>query len=1059
MAWWMSGDIRRVLERTRSYLVSLQKQSNASSAPSGARNSDRKALPSGTVEDATSAQLEQNRLGTTEDLRIALDKEMTLLRTNLMQPLLSEMEGLRQERESLVLEVRELELQRQNELSLTQQQAKQQQFMSEFLQGFMGRLQERLTEQVAQAMLRLEGQLLKYESIPYTGAAYTGAAPLSGNMDAARQDLEALPPNHPLLDPAERLEHLRMLQGQSDRLLISLDSTLRVVFETMQRNLQAYEESLTEGLEKMHRLGQQGEVMFASLVSHLVQQSLGLKTNSEEKTGSYLQGSVEPEMLDLGAIAFADAAILENKLSRDTPGESLPTEEEKNSLIEEEGQVADASQEPPSPLLQENKIPVVPQGDIEAAPETTVENYSLESEILQQDVLPPIPDNEEQDPTGDDSLFPFAGTELPRSPLEDSQQEPFPVSDEVISDLDLDLDEALPENIENFLNSDEAPLTQESSHQEQIAESPLGDEKESTGLRSRDILEQELETYTFGQQEEGFGYEEAPASTLGINDELGILGLGSDLFGEEAELTSESVPNSEVSSANSELRLEAQNLEAEIETPYSDVPDRAGMDNALALRQDEGDIGGLEESDDLFEGLQDPRQESDIAVGYDLGSQDIGARKQSTDLSSSLDGLLFGDRNTVLESQEAISPEGLSDLESDRTSEDLSENQSEDLFGDIGNAQANPVEDIPTTDYYSQDSSPDNLTPDSSPDNSRDDLSENQSEDLFGDMGNAQANPVEDTPTTDDSPLLIDDLAIDDLDLSPDWEENRLKVSPDEDLIGADESQNQKDLEIEDSTVQQLNEDLFGFEESVTQESSVPASASEDLDDLSLLSLQAPSITSIPPVLSGQADGIAAISPSSVEETVDDDDIFANLTAESNSLSSDSSGEELTADSDRNIYPENPMAPEEATSEIVTIDNILADLIETGPTAAPADSATDTPTTGAPTTEVLESKKSKLKDELPEPVNPIKRQEAALPEPTAFQNTTVDDFFDSFGEAEQTPVSSQSPSSSENMGGLDMSDLLTEPTDSLASLLEDEASTTLDDFFASLQDDRNPKDS
>ncbi|NER32584.1 MAG: hypothetical protein F6J93_00635 [Oscillatoria sp. SIO1A7] len=1036
MAWWMSGDIRRVLERTRSYLVSLQKQSNASSAPSGARNSDRKALPSGTVEDATSAELEQNRLASTEDLRIALDKEMTLLRTNLMQPLLSEMEGLRQERESLVLEVRELELQRQNELSLTQQQARQQQFMSEFLQGFMGRLQERLTEQVAQAMVRLEGQLLKYESTPYTGAAYTGAAPLSGNMDAARQDVEALPPNHPLLDPAERLEHLRMLQAQSDRLLISLDSTLRVVFETMQRNLQAYEESLTEGLEKMHRLGQQGEVMFASLVSHLVQQSLGLKTNAEEKTASYLQGSLEPELLGLGAIAFADAGILENKLSRDTPGESSPTEEGKNSLIEEETrQVAEASQEPPSPLLQE-----------ETAPEA---NYS-------PDALPPIPENEESDLSGSDSLFPFAGTELRRSPLEESQQEALPVSDGAISDLDLDLDEALPENIENFLNSDEARPTEPRSQQEPIAESALGDETESAGLRSRDILEQELETYTFGQQEEGFGDEEAPASTLDINDELGILGLGSDLFGEEAELTSESVPTSEVSSVNSELPREAQNLELEIETSDSDVPDRAGRDNALAPRQDEGDIGELGESDDLFEGLQDPRQESDIAVGYDLGSQeDIGAPEQSTELSSSLDGLLFGDRNAVLESQEAVSPEGLSDLEGENPSEDISENPSEnpseDLFGDMGNAQANPVEDTPTTDDYSPGSSPDNSSPDSSPDNSSPDSSpdnsspdsspDNSREDLFGEMGNAQANPVEDTPTKDERPLLIDDLAIDDLDLSPDWEEDRLKVSPDEDLIGADESQNQKDLEIEDSTVQQLNEDLFGFEESVTQESSVPASGSEDFDDLSLFTLQPQTIASTPPVLSGQADGIAAMSPSSVEETVDDDDIFANLTAESNSLPSDSSGEELTADSDRNIYPENPMAPEKATSEIVTIDNILADLIEASPTADEA------PATAA---------NSKLKDELPEPVKTIKPQAPALPQPTASQNTTVDDFFDSFGEA---PVSKQSPSSSENMSGLDMSDLLTEPTDTLGSLLEDEGSTTLDDFFASLQDDKTPKDS
>jgi len=62
-------------------------------------------------------------------------------------------------------------------------------------------------------------------------------------------------------------------------------TTIRIVFESLQRDIQTYQESLAQGVEQMHTLGQQGEMMFSALVSHLAQQ-IG------REASSYLQSGV-----------------------------------------------------------------------------------------------------------------------------------------------------------------------------------------------------------------------------------------------------------------------------------------------------------------------------------------------------------------------------------------------------------------------------------------------------------------------------------------------------------------------------------------------------------------------------------------------------------------------------------------------------------------------------------------------------------------------------------------------------------------------------------------------
>lgn len=263
IAWWMSGDARRVLERVRTYLVSLQHEDRASSSTSGAQtNSEVLSSP----KHPADAPGELDRAKTA--WREAIEQEISLLRAGLMQPLLSEIAALRQERETLAQEIRQLEINRHHQYSLAQQQSAQQQLLADWLQGLMSRLQESLKEQVARSLMQLESNLLSYE----------GGSPkqLTAPNQASALSREKVPPEsaHPLLDPQTRLEHLRMLQSESDGLLISLDATLRAVFESIERNLHAYEQSMSDSVEKMYRLGQQGEVIFARLIGQMSQPNL-----------------------------------------------------------------------------------------------------------------------------------------------------------------------------------------------------------------------------------------------------------------------------------------------------------------------------------------------------------------------------------------------------------------------------------------------------------------------------------------------------------------------------------------------------------------------------------------------------------------------------------------------------------------------------------------------------------------------------------------------------------------------------------------------------------------
>jgi len=122
----------------------------------------------------------------------------------------------------------------------------QPQLTAELLQVLMSRLQEDLSKQIAQAL-----ENLRQQPSPYDGSAMSSGMPAT------------IMPQY---------EQLQALRSRSDQMLVNLDSTLNLVFESLQRNIQAYQESLSQGVERMYNMGQQSEYTFKALIDQLAQQ-------------------------------------------------------------------------------------------------------------------------------------------------------------------------------------------------------------------------------------------------------------------------------------------------------------------------------------------------------------------------------------------------------------------------------------------------------------------------------------------------------------------------------------------------------------------------------------------------------------------------------------------------------------------------------------------------------------------------------------------------------------------------------------------------------------------
>ncbi|MBD2677003.1 MULTISPECIES: hypothetical protein [Nostoc] len=189
--------------------------------------------------------------------------------SRLMQPLRAELEGLLQERATLVQEIRQLEQKRLQNYSLAQQLTNQEQMITEFLQVLMSRLVPNLTPLLAQTLAN--------SSFSSAGIDRPNSEPLSFA-------------SQPFLESPERVERLTQLAQELDRRLLSLDGTVNVVFEALQRNINTYYESLSQALARMHSKGIQGEQLIANFLNNLTEY---LQQQSPSTESSLLEGEAQ----------------------------------------------------------------------------------------------------------------------------------------------------------------------------------------------------------------------------------------------------------------------------------------------------------------------------------------------------------------------------------------------------------------------------------------------------------------------------------------------------------------------------------------------------------------------------------------------------------------------------------------------------------------------------------------------------------------------------------------------------------------------------------------------
>ncbi|MEL7501988.1 MAG: hypothetical protein AAFN18_05925 [Cyanobacteria bacterium J06554_6] len=301
LPWVMSTEVtqqRQLLEKTRSYLQSLARNLDA---PGGWGPVD---PDSGQIASPS----RRERTGEAEAAQVlqALLLEMQYLKENSLKPLRQELTSLKQQRQTLQSEISSLEAQK-----LTADNTQQQ--INQFLETLMERLQANLSQQVAEAMARVS------------------AGQTSDQMLAEAIEGEFVAADQPRLHPAQRLEQLRLVQAQSDQLLLQLDTTLQTVFESLQKSVESYRESLSEGLEQMHSLGREGEVIFHALVNHIAQQ-LG------QDTSRYLSADAEASSLTEGSdplLPQVDQVDLSEASPNDADADPLRQELDDLSLSDE----------------------------------------------------------------------------------------------------------------------------------------------------------------------------------------------------------------------------------------------------------------------------------------------------------------------------------------------------------------------------------------------------------------------------------------------------------------------------------------------------------------------------------------------------------------------------------------------------------------------------------------------------------------------------------------------------------------------------------------------------
>jgi hypothetical protein len=250
---------RQVLERIRDFLIKLRESESENKLAEQPKLSPLLAKFTDQGNSESSPQPDQSQ----QQSNVQIPPQQKIDFSALLQPLQGELQALLQERATLVQEIRQLEQRRLHNYSLTQQMANQEQMISEFLQVLMNRIVP-ITPQITDNLASGDRQQLLDTN--YSTELESASTP-------------------PFLESTQ-LEQLTRFAAELDRRLLSLDGTVNVVFEALQRNIHTYHESLSQALARMHSQGVQGEYLMSSFLNNLTAHLQQSSFRGENETSS-----------------------------------------------------------------------------------------------------------------------------------------------------------------------------------------------------------------------------------------------------------------------------------------------------------------------------------------------------------------------------------------------------------------------------------------------------------------------------------------------------------------------------------------------------------------------------------------------------------------------------------------------------------------------------------------------------------------------------------------------------------------------------------------------------
>jgi hypothetical protein len=109
-------------------------------------------------------------------------------------------------------------------------------------------------------------------------------------------------------------EYIEQLKQHSDQMLLSLDSTLQSVFKALEQDVHTYKQSLTEGLQQIHNLGQQSEVVLSGYLKRL-RENKALKGSDELLSQGHADADDRSSSLFTGDLATENLRDQEEGLS------------------------------------------------------------------------------------------------------------------------------------------------------------------------------------------------------------------------------------------------------------------------------------------------------------------------------------------------------------------------------------------------------------------------------------------------------------------------------------------------------------------------------------------------------------------------------------------------------------------------------------------------------------------------------------------------------------------------------------------------------------------------